>query len=102
MQKPVEGGGTVRDACKTFLRETGKPHPEATSPVPCPVAVFYIYRWFMEMSRGRPIGGMGSLMTIPPSEILAWSQLTRNEIVDWELEAIGALDGMFLKVMGEK
>ena len=102
MQRPLPEGGSVRDACKIFQRKTGRVAPESIPPVPCPQEVFYLYRWFMEVSRGRPIGGMGGLMTVPPSEILAWSRLTGNVLRDWELETIQALDVAFLKVMGEK
>jgi len=41
-------------------------------------------------------------MPISSMEILAWATLARLVPEEWELDAIRQLDGVFLKVMGEK
>lgn len=101
MQKPIQGGGTVRDGLLTYKRMTGKDHPEAVAPTKPPISIMYLYRWFMDMARGRPISG-GVLLTIPPSEIFAWTQLKRIILSDWELACIQDLDATYLRIMSEK
>ena len=53
------------------------------------------------MGAGRPVG-MGGYLPIPNVEMLAWSTLTGIKPKRWEIEAIRALDEVFLKVMNAK
>jgi hypothetical protein len=63
----------------------------------------YLYRGFLELQHGRPVGGMGgTFMPIPSAEILAWAQLARIDLLDWEIDTLRALDAAYLRVMAEK
>jgi hypothetical protein len=102
-QKPQPDGSTLAEAFESFRRQTGKRHPQdKPSEIKCPEHVMYLYRWFMELAHGRPVGGMGVMMPIPSSEILAWSQLSGNRLEDWEITTIRALDAAYLRIMSEK
>jgi hypothetical protein len=102
LQRRQPEGGTLRDAFKAYRRMKHRPHPDEREPVRKPEAVFYLYRWFQEIARGRPVGGMGVFMPIPPSEILAWATLRRITLQGWEMEAVMALDGAFLASVAEE
>ncbi len=100
--KPQPHGGTLRDEIKLYERAMGAPHPEGRAPVTPPQSIGYLWRWFHELGAGRPIGGMGSLMPIPPSEILAWCTLKGITLKDWELDCLRNIDAAFLRVMSAK
>lgn len=73
---------------------TGERPPELRTPE-CPAAVAYLLQWFAELSRGRPVG-MG-LAPLSWCEIDAWSRLTGTRLQHWELRALLALDGAWLR-----
>lgn len=80
----------------------GKPHPEDREWITPPSSLLYIYGWFWECAQGRPLGPEGVSMPIPSTEILAWATLNGLLPHAWELQAMRALDGCFLRVSAEK
>ena len=100
--KRLPEGGTLGDAFKTWRKQTGKPHPEDKPYVTAPEALLYLWGWFWEIAQGRPLGPEGVPLPIPNVEIRAWSELAGVRLVAWELAALRALDGTYLKVAAEK
>lgn len=75
-------------------RQTGKA-PEQLEPVEVPQAILYLYGWFCELSNARQYGEFGP-MPITFLEIFAWSNLKQTRLDFWELDAIKAIDRVFL------
>ena len=78
-----------------------KRHPQDIETDPPHPAIRYLWVWFHELTRGRPIAGTGHYLPIPSAEILAWQTLAKVELQDWELTVIRRLDSAFLKIMAE-
>lgn len=68
---------------------------------PLPLAGAYLFGWFIELSNARGPGALGPAPITYP-DIDAWSRLTRRAPAPWEVRVIKALDGAYLRVMGEK
>jgi hypothetical protein len=101
--KPLpDGAGTQRDALLSIQRQTGQHQKELDPPAPPPQVLLYLWEWFWQMSQGRRVGGMGSVLPIPPSEIMAWCHLTGIRLSRWEYSVIMALDAAFLRVSAER
>jgi hypothetical protein len=99
MRPLPDGGGTERDALALYKRQTGREHPDAIAPIKCPTEVGYLWTWFWELNTGRKVGGMGTMLPVPPTEVLAWSQIRGVAIELWELKVVWALDAAFRKMM---
>jgi hypothetical protein len=95
--RPLPEGGTQADAFEQYKRRFKRDHPEARPPVELPDCMAYLWGWFWELNTGRSIGGMGTPMAIAPTEILAWCQLRRVVLEDWEISVLQGLDAAFLK-----
>lgn len=99
--QPQPEGGTLRDAFASFKKQMGRPHPEDRAPTDPPVTLLYLWQWFHQLSSSRPLGGMGTPMPIPQSEIDAWCRLHDVKLAHWELDALSALDGLFLRSLNK-
>lgn len=100
--KVLPEGGTLGDAFVSYRRQAGKPHPEDRDHVTAPEDLLYLWGWFWELAQGRPIGPEGMQMPIPSIEIRAWAELAEVRLYGWELMALRALDGTYLRVAAEK
>lgn len=69
--------------------------PDQLKPMDIPPAIIYIWIWFCQLSGGRGYSEAGA-MPLSFSEIQAWAELTRMEPMAWEVEAVKALDRVFL------
>lgn len=67
-------------------------HPEFDGPAPA----MYLFHLFWEVSEGRSAGGFGA-STLTHADILAWCQLTGQRLTTLELEAIRAIDRIYVK-----
>ncbi len=104
MRPLADGSGTERDAIESYRHRHGKdPKSMPKAQIEPPVSVMYLYRAFWEIAQGRQIVGMsGTMLPLPPSEILAWSTLTATRLRGWELEAIQLLDRAYLTSASQK
>jgi len=75
--------------------------PEQLQPVDIPAAIIYLWQWFCELSGGRGYADFGAL-PLTYSEIQAWAQLTRMDPMAWEVEALKALDRVYLTEVNKK
>ncbi len=100
--KPLPEGGTLGDAFAQFRQQTGKPHPQDIEQIEPPDALLYLWDWFWELAQGRTFGPEGVQMPISNLELLAWSSLIGVRLQRWELIALRAIDGAYLRISAEK
>lgn len=63
-----------------------------------PKAGMYLWKWFIELNNSiSRIDFNGYYCSIPPSEFLAWSTLTKNYLTSEEFDILKAMDGVFCK-----
>lgn len=63
-----------------------------------PESGMYIWKWFIELNNSvSRIDFNGYYRSIPPSEFLAWSNLTKNYLTPQEFDILRAMDGIFCK-----
>ena len=79
----------------------GKAPPKQLEEIELPYCVMYLWGWFCELSGGRSYSEVGPL-PLSYSEILAWSQLTKTNPTVWEVQAIKAIDRVFITEAGKK
>lgn len=79
----------------------GKAPPKQLKEIELPYCVVYLWQWFCELSGGRGYSDFGPL-PLNYSEILAWSQLTKTDPIAWEVQAIKAIDRVFITEAGKK
>lgn len=71
-----------------------------TPPFEIPVDGFYLWSWFTELNDSIfRIDFNGYYYCIPPSEIMAWSNLTKNYLYPEEYDILQAMDKTFCKEM---
>lgn len=76
-------------------------HPLQKAGPPRPEAYFYLFGWFLEMGRARPVSQVGAL-PMPWSEMDAWCRLRGIKLKAWEIRVLGALDDLWLDIQGRK
>ena len=79
----------------------GKAPPKQLEEIELPYCVTYLWQWFCELSGGRGYSEVGPL-PLSYSEILAWSQLMKTSPTAWEVQAIKAIDRVFITEAGKK
>ena len=79
----------------------GKVPPKQLEEIELPYCVTYLWQWFCELSGGRGYSMSGPL-PLNYSEIQAWSQLTKTSPTVWEVQAIKAVDRVFIIEAGKK
>ena len=63
-----------------------------------PTAGMYLWKWFIELNNSiSRVDFNGYYCSIPPSEFLAWSTLTKNYLTPEEFDILRAMDGIFCK-----
>lgn len=71
-----------------------------TPPFEIPEDGFYLWSWFTELNDSIfRIDFNGYYYNIPPSEIMAWSTLTKNYLYPEEFDILQAMDKTFCKEM---
>ncbi|MCK5245223.1 MAG: hypothetical protein KAJ90_08130 [Desulfobacterales bacterium] len=79
----------------------GKASPKQCVKIELPYCVVYLWQWFCELSNSRDYGMVGP-KPLSYSEIQAWSQLTKIDPTAWEVQAIKAIDRVFIAEAGKK
>ena len=62
---------------------------------PFPDDLDHLWRWFLDLSRGRRAGGFGPA-NLAWADLRAWADLTGNRPEPWELDALMRLDAAWL------
>ena len=63
-----------------------------------PTAGMYLWKWFIDLNNSiSRVDFNGYYCSIPPSEFLAWSTLTKNYLTPEEFDILRAMDGIFCK-----
>jgi len=75
--------------------------PKQLEPVDMPQALLYLWFWFCDLSNSRSYSEFGA-MPLSYSEIYAWSQLTSNDPMAWEIDVIKRLDRAYLVESAKK
>jgi hypothetical protein len=95
MDTPDEQGNTKRAHLRQLEKTSGKtPAALLEQPEP-PEAVNHVWTWFWELHSARSSGGMGP-GPITYRDIQAWSEMTRNEPTPWEVQALRAMDRVYM------
>jgi len=61
----------------------------------------YLWRWFIELHRGRTTNGMGPTRATH-QDVLAWMQLSGAQPQQWELRALMSLGSLWINVNSEE
>lgn len=94
---PDKDGVPEREHLRQVERQTGRVPLPLISPE-FPLEIQYLWSLFLELSGTRSQGHSGPL-PISYQEILAWRELTGNEISPWEIEVIKRIDKIYVKVV---
>ena len=63
-----------------------------------PKAGMYLWKWFIDLNNSiSRVDFNGYYCSIPPSEFLAWSTLTKNYLTPEEFDILKSMDGVFCK-----
>ena len=73
-----------------------------TPPFEIPKDGQYIWNWFREISAIASNVSDGFYKPIPPSEYLAWQQLTENIVYPWEYDIMFAMDAVYCDEMNKE
>lgn len=86
--------GNEEETRRKRNERVGVPTPEFE----IPENGFYLWRWFNDLNNSvSRIDFNGYYCSIPPSEFLAWSTLTKNYLTPEEFDILRAMDGIFCK-----
>lgn len=78
---------------------TGKSLPDLELP-PFPDRIAHVWMAFLDLHAGRSYGMHGPNPLSWP-DIKAWNDLMREDLKEWEIRAIRALDTVWLQVVSE-
>ena len=101
LAKPLPDGGSQRLHLEAVYRATGKMPATLAEIPPMPDELAYLWHWFLDLDAARGSNGFG-ISPLSYVEIKAWSDLTRNTLAPWEIEAIKRLDAVRIRVVNEK
>jgi hypothetical protein len=92
-------GGSLRDNLISVWEQTGI-KPDELVEVDCPEGIKHVWGHFLELHRSR---GMGAASPNPISyqDILAWSQLTKNDPTPFEVSCLTSLDALWLSTLNK-
>jgi hypothetical protein len=79
----------------------GKAPPKQLEEIELPYCVTYLWGWFCELSGGRDYGEAGP-KPLSYREIQSWSELTKTDPTAWEVQAIKAIDRVFIAEANKK
>jgi hypothetical protein len=95
----MANGTTVRANLEQVMKVTGRVPDDLIGP-PFPDRYAHIWNAFLELHTGRSYSSNGP-NPLSWSDIEAWDRLFKQNLQDWEIRAIKALDLIWLRVMGE-
>ena len=75
---------------------------ESTPPFEIPEHGQYIWDWFKELSLIASSVSDGMYRPIPPSEYLAWQQITGNIVYSWEYDILFSMDSVYCDEMNKE
>jgi hypothetical protein len=87
-------GATLREHMAIVAQQGGQV-PDDAQPLELPAALAYLWRWFLDLSNARSGTGFGPA-PITQLDLLAWCALHEVRLLPFELEAIRALDFLYL------
>lgn len=91
----IQGDGqSARTHLESVWRQT-RVMPEGLNTPQCPIEVAYLWAWFIGLSQKRTSNGFGP-NPISDAEIIAWSSLRRITLTPFDIDAINALDDVFM------
>lgn len=93
-------GETTRQLLESIEEKTGKRPKELDQAGELNPACEWIWGAFQEMSLGRTYN-MNGPAPLSNLDILAWCQLTSTHLLPWELRAVRAFDGEWMKGYNE-
>lgn len=96
LSTPEPDGVPKREHLRMAQERLGRPIAELQSE-PLAAELHYLWQWFVQLSNAR-----SSQTAISFQEIQAWAQLKRVELDPFEVEAIKALDQVFLNIFRKK
>jgi len=94
--KPDKDGIALREHLEQIERQTGK-RPKELENTDFPTLASNIWSAFIALSSSRSSGFSGP-NPITFSEIKSWMQLTHSRLAAWEVEALKAIDLLYIKV----
>lgn len=98
MIKTDPSGVSYGDHLEQIETATGVTPPEAIPPEH-PTVAMYLWEWFLDLARGRPVNlGMGA-GTLSYDIVKAWLDLRGHIVYDWEIDALLRLDSVWVQVM---
>lgn len=92
---------TLKEHLISAWNQTGV-RPEQLDYEPCPEAAEYLWGWFCQLQSERQQTDMGSPQPFDSPKIVAWQQLNDVKLLAFELEAIQALDRLYLMSQQKK
>ena len=91
---------TLRESEEQFEAQTGtRSEVLEQYDLPLPQAAAHVWGWYQEISAGRQ-NGM-SINPISHTEIYCWSQMAGIRLAMWEVQAIRAIDTVFVSSVME-
>lgn len=95
-----DGKSTLRETYESGARQNPI-FAKAMKGPPLPDAMAYLWRWFIELHKGRTLNGMGPTRATY-QDILAWQQVSGVTPQQWELRALMSLGTLWVNVNSEE
>lgn len=92
-------GCTLREHLTAVYEQSGI-LDAALIPLEYATELSYIWEWYLDISAGKPSGFGPS--RVPPSEYLAWQDLTGIKLSGFELDVLVQIDTLCCTYAGEK
>jgi hypothetical protein len=92
----------VPDENKETRRERNKRHHAYTPKFNIPDEGMYLWSWYEELSRRFQRNIDGTCRPIPPSEFLAWSNITGNVVDHVEYDILSKMDDVYCREMNNE
>lgn len=90
----------MRSKLEAAARQTGKTLQELEELVELPDTMSFVWRYFIDLHNARSFGN--SINPISYSDMKAYFDLNKIEVLDWEIAAIKQLDVIAMKAYSEE
>lgn len=95
----MDDGLTLETHLTSHWKQSGQ-MPEQLNVPDIPYELIYVWDWWVELNRTRPVGmDIGALNY---TEIANWATLLKIGITAFEVRCIMALDSAYMRVRGEQ
>lgn len=91
MTQPIKTGGTVRDNLEVAAKRGNMIARRALQGPPRPIALEYLWSWFMELRVGAG-EGMKGIAPLTWTEVYAWARMVQTRPYPHEVKALFELD----------